>query len=418
MTSAFSVRRVLALLLAVLLMMSCFAGCKKSRTTLPPTEPTHQIPETTEPEVTEAPTTEPVVETTEATEAPTEAPATEPSSRDLTGTVVGNYVNLRTGPGTNYGSSSALKDGTPVVILELELDGVLPWGRLEEGWVRMDYVKLDYPDDVLAYDSTAAVGIIMHDGAWVYDGPGSFYDQSVLVAKNTRVNVFSFFGNWCRIDEGWILKDHIYFDGKPGPNAAVMGTVKAGGVFLRSGPGTEYGINTAYSAGARVKILYRTTIRGVDWGCLEGGWVCLDYVLVDGDPAAAILGTWYGHTMQSMDQIDHTFSEWNFYIDGTYSRTKWYYNENSQELSKFQDGHSAGKYTFDGTKLVLDGSECAAYIDGGKLYINEGNGMKAHVKTSMQAAIDAFLAEKYPPAPETPPAEGGETPPEGGSEES
>ena len=417
MSPVFSARRSLGLLLCIGMILGCFSGCHKSRTTLPeaPTEPpsyliSETVPETTEPQT--APTE------TEPTEAATSEPTKEPRPQGLTGTVAGTYVNIRSGPGTNYGSSETLEEGTPVLILEINANGSLPWGRIDQGWICLDYVLLDSPDEVLPY-SSSAVGISMNNGIPVYTGPGSIYTQSGTLSKDERLNIFGIFGNWGRIMDGWILMDHVYLDGTPGPNPAVMGTVTGDGVSVRSGPGTQYAAVTACSKGNRVKILYRTTIRGASWGCMESGWICLDYVLLDSDPAAAILGTWYGHTMQSMDLIDHTFSEWTFRIDGTYTRTKWYYNENSQELSKFQDGHSSGKYTFDGTKLVLDGTECTAYVDGGKLFINEGYGLKSHVKTSMEEAISLFLAEKYPPAPEEPeggetPPEGGETPPEGG----
>ena len=414
MSPVFSVQRSLVLLLSAGLILGCFSGCGKSRTKLPdvPTEPAYLVEEVT-PATTEA-TTAPTE--TEATEPATTEAATEPEPDGLKGTIAGNLVNIRSGPGTNYGSHETLEEGEPVLILEVKADGGLPWGRIDRGWVCLNYVKLEDPDALLSY-TASAVGISIHNGIHIYDGPGSFYEKVGTLDKNVRLNIFGIFGNWARIMDGWILVDHVYLDGTEGPEEPQMGTVTANAVSIRSGPGTEYGIVAACNTGARVKILYQTTLYGYGWGCTESGWICMEYVLLDQDPAAAILGTWYGHTAQSVDEFDHIFSEWNFRIDGTYTRTKWYYNEKTKELSKFQDGSTSGKFTFDGTKFLLD--EGTAYVEGGKLYLNEGYGQKTYVKTSMEDAISLFLAEKYPPTPDEPeggetPPEGGETPPEGG----
>ena len=413
MFPVFSAKRSLALLLCSVLILSCLSGCNKSRTKLPepPSEPAFLV-ESLPPETTEA-TTAPTE--TEATE-PATTEATEPEPDGLKGVIAGNLVNIRSGPGTNYASHETLEEGDPVLILEVKAEGGLPWGRIDRGWVCLNYVMLEDPDALLSY-TASAVGISIRNGIYIYDGPGTFYEKVGTLDKNVRLNIFGIFGNWARITDGWILLDHVYLDGTAGPEEAQMGTVTGNAVSIRSGPGMEYGIVSACNTGARVKILYQTILYGYGWGCTESGWICMEYVLLDNDPAAAILGTWYGHTAQSVDEFDHTFSEWTFRIDGTYTRTKWYYNENTKELTKFQDGTTSGKYSFDGSKFEL--TDGTATVEDGKLFLNEGFGTKTYRKTSLNDAIAQFLSEKYPPEPEAPeggetPPEGGETPPEGG----
>lgn len=65
------------------------------------------------------------------------------TGNDKTGTITGNELNIRSGPGTNYGSVGTLNSGDRVTILSTtEIDGVT-WGNIDKGWISMAYVKLD-----------------------------------------------------------------------------------------------------------------------------------------------------------------------------------------------------------------------------------------------------------------------------------
>ena len=57
-----------------------------------------------------------------------------------TGVVTGDTVNIRSGPGTGYGSVGSLNEGDEVEILaQFEVDGTY-WGCTSKGWVCMDYI--------------------------------------------------------------------------------------------------------------------------------------------------------------------------------------------------------------------------------------------------------------------------------------
>ena len=59
------------------------------------------------------------------------------------GVVTGTELNIRSGPGTNYGCVGTLNSGDRVTILSTtEIDGVT-WGNIDKGWISMAYVKLD-----------------------------------------------------------------------------------------------------------------------------------------------------------------------------------------------------------------------------------------------------------------------------------
>ena len=58
------------------------------------------------------------------------------------GTVTGDKVNLRKGPGTGFDSNGKLNEGDKVEILRTLKIGKHTWGYTSNGWIRMDYVKM------------------------------------------------------------------------------------------------------------------------------------------------------------------------------------------------------------------------------------------------------------------------------------
>ena len=389
-----STKRLLALALAVCLVLGCFAGCGRKKTEKP------SEPETIPPQLildpTEAPTEATEEATTEATEAPTES-TKETEAKGLPGEVAGDSVNVRSGPGTNYNTSATLPIGTKVHILDADLSTSVPWGKIEDGWICLNYVKLDNPDELLQY-TTGELGISLKSGIPLYNGPGEFYGKAGTLGKDVRLNIFGIVGRWAKIAEGWLLLDYIYIDCTEGPEEPVMGTVTGSGVNIRSGPGTHYTPVTAVNKGTRLKIFYIVDYYGYKWGCGEVGWISMEYVLLDNDPAAELVGTWCGHhsTDQASD-TSHIFVEWKFTAGGTYTCTQWAYDEGMTGASQaVKISSSNGKFTFDGTKLTMNDKDVAYTLANSKLHLDVGYGSKAHLKGSMDDAIKAFLAEKYP----------------------
>jgi len=59
------------------------------------------------------------------------------------GTVTGDELNIRSGPGTGYNSVGTLNEGDEVVIHFILEVGDTSWGNTDKGWICMDYVDLD-----------------------------------------------------------------------------------------------------------------------------------------------------------------------------------------------------------------------------------------------------------------------------------
>ncbi len=132
----------------------------------------------------------------------------------------GGGLNIRSGPGTGYGTVGTYAEGESVSILEqFTYDGTT-WGCTSKGWISMKYVDVD--------------------------GSSS---------TNT---------------------DNDNDDGK------LTGTITAnGGLRIRVGPGSDYNVVGSLDYGDKVTILAQQETDGTTWGEIEEGWISMDYVDLD-----------------------------------------------------------------------------------------------------------------------------------------
>lgn len=140
-------KKYLCLMVAAMLTLTCLIGCGKQEAveTTAETAVRETVMETTE--AATEPTTESTGETTEQTEettVPTEA-VTEPMEPEGARGVVCNtsWLNVRKGPGTDYERVNKLARGTEVIVYETVTKHGTVWGRIDEGWVSMKYIRLD-----------------------------------------------------------------------------------------------------------------------------------------------------------------------------------------------------------------------------------------------------------------------------------
>ena len=57
--------------------------------------------------------------------------------------VTNSYLNVRSGPGTNYAVVGQLHVGDKIVITETKQVGNLLWGKCEIGWISLKYTNYD-----------------------------------------------------------------------------------------------------------------------------------------------------------------------------------------------------------------------------------------------------------------------------------
>lgn len=237
-------------------------------------------------------------ETTKPEDDKKEEETTKPAE-PVTGTVkVSDCLRVRSGPGTGYDVTAYLDNGAKVTVLEQKTVGHMVWGKVENGWISMDYVKLDAPAEKPETQPPATKpetqsptrweGVInVSDSLRIRSGAGTSYsiagyyypkDKVVITEKKTVGSTV-----WGKTDKGWISLEYVTFTDS-GSNAATkqMGTVNVEDTLrIRSGAGTSYSIVGYLNAKDRVEILEKKTVGATQWGRVKDGWISLDYVVLD-----------------------------------------------------------------------------------------------------------------------------------------
>ena len=192
------------------------------------TEPDATEPDTTEPDATEPDTTEPDATEPDATEPDaTEPDATEPTQWE--GKVTASTLNIRATAGTSGRYVGYYVKGTKIVILEKKAVSGVQWGRTDKGWVCLTYVSIEEPKDPVVP--------------------------------------------------------------KPEEPTKWEGKVTASSLNIRATAGTNGRYVGYYVKGAKIVILEKKTVSGVQWGRTDKGWVCLTYVKIEDNSPQPVIKT-------------------------------------------------------------------------------------------------------------------------------
>ena len=228
----------------------------------------------------------------------TYAAASQPAGKPQTGTIKvegGGQLRIRTGPSTAYDIAGYLNNGDKVSILQTQKN----WGKIDKGWISMNYVVLDTQESEPETKSQA--GTVKVDGGGqlrIRIGPGTSYDIAGYLNNGDKVSILQTQKNWGKIDKGWISMNYVVLNTEepepeaPTTNPVQTGTVKVSGqLWIRSGPGTNHEIVGYLNNGARVSVTETAKGGSLNWGKTEKGWICLSYVVMDTQAQTTVTGT-------------------------------------------------------------------------------------------------------------------------------
>lgn len=138
----------------------------------------------------------------------------ESSSPDtFLGTVTSENLNIRSGPGTNYGIVGNLGPGDKIQITEIYAKGDKLWGKTIKGWVSMSYVQMDgtTAGTLKISGITTARELTIRAGAGVdKEAIGTYkYGAKVIITALKSVG----HQPWGKTDLGWICVDYFDPDG-------------------------------------------------------------------------------------------------------------------------------------------------------------------------------------------------------------
>ena len=225
-------------------------------------------------------------------------------------TVTGDYVNYRSGAGTNNKKLGRLYYGDQVWITETHGTGVNKWGKFSKGWVCLRYTNYDSVvlnggsnmDDMIAEGTVRASSLVIRQT------PSKSGARLGTLKKDTYVEIIEVKTadglTWGNIGKGWIALDYVNWmyvstidpstppadSADPAPDAPTppessttpegdgTGTVTASALCIRKEPSTAAKILDYYRKGDKVTVLEQKTVKGKVWGRTEKGWICLSYV--------------------------------------------------------------------------------------------------------------------------------------------
>lgn len=249
--------------------------------------------------------------------------------------VTGDYVNVRTGPGTQYKVIAGVLQGDEIIITQtVDVKGVL-WGKFRAGWLCLEYTNYSggltagkpedhYPGEGGGNGSTTVIAtgrvnvaiLNIRATAGTHGYLKGCYKQGDKVEILEKVSVGG--APWGRTDKGWICLSFVKLDddkqepetsapttppettgpatppettvppeiGSQTPGAGSAQGIPAtviskSGLNIRSGAGTNFSSVGSYPTGQKISILEQKTVGGVTWGRTDKGWVSMQYVRLD-----------------------------------------------------------------------------------------------------------------------------------------
>ena len=208
------------------------------------------------------------------------------------GVITATELYIRKEASANSKSVGSYVKGDVVTILETKKVGNDTWGRTNQGWISMKYVKTegdpankdnnkDDKNDITTGTGTAANIKGVTTASELNIRKDIEGDRVGSYPYGTRIIILETKNGWGRTDKGWVSLQYVYQDGTTGKNTA-KGIITGNQLNVRSGPGTGYDRVGSMNYGDRVNILEQITVGGTTWGCTQNGWISMEYVYVDG----------------------------------------------------------------------------------------------------------------------------------------
>lgn len=221
----------------------------------------------------------------------------------ISGTVSGSNVNVRSGAGTGYSIVGRRNSGDVITVYERKTSGGLNWGRIGDNqWICLAYVRLESAGGMetpqpgsesnssVSGDGTTAVQdtgtVSSTTGLNVRSGPGTGYARIKTLSPGTAVSLYEYRTvdgvRWGRIQASqWVCMTYVQLSSQSGAESEQTGTGKVISTTvlnIRSGPGTNYSRVGQLTPGTKIEITEQTKTNGVSWGKTAQGWVCMTYV--------------------------------------------------------------------------------------------------------------------------------------------
>ena len=298
-TKKIALRRLLTLTAALVLLSSLLAGCFGIGKDPDPTEDTGNLPNLVDESTT------PSSDAASAT--------TDPEIPENTA-IVKEQVSVRSTPSNTAHILTQLDAGVQSEVLMLKTVHGIEWAYLTQGWVPCEALDMSHvtltsssTDTPASTDPTADTptettkATEPNNSGSQTSTSGKSYGvvttkelniRSEASIDGTKVGSYSYgtrltftetSNGWGKTNKGWVSLKYVYMDGDTGSNGCSGVVTAAAGLNVRTGPGSNYDRVKTLAKGTKVTVKERIKINGTYWGYASGGWICMDYVDVDGE---------------------------------------------------------------------------------------------------------------------------------------
>ena len=184
----------------------------------------------------------------------------------VTVTVTANGVNIRKGPGTNYGAVTMVYSGRQMTITEIATGSGYTWGKFDtDRWIALSFTN--YKDVVKKEENKQPEQTVP---------PVTVPEETVPPTTQPEETV----PPTTQPEETTPPATKPEENSKPAEK--LTGTVKVNDFLrIRKGAGTGYGVAGYLKPNAKVEILESKKVGATTWGRISKGWISLDYVVLD-----------------------------------------------------------------------------------------------------------------------------------------
>ena len=242
--------------------------------------------------------------TPSATAAPTQAPSngSEQSAKTT------EYVNFRSGPGTNYSSKGVIALGTTVTVTDTSNSEwyAVRLSNGSTGYIFAQYLKLNSSSSATATPAPSGSEQTAKTTEYVNfrSGPGTNYSSKGVIALGTTVTVTDTSNSeWYAVrlsngSTGYIFAQYLKLNSSssatatPAPTQAPSGSEQSAKtteyVNFRSGPGTNYSSKGVIASGTTVTVTDRSNSQWYAVRLANGstGYIFAQYLKVTGTSSA------------------------------------------------------------------------------------------------------------------------------------
>ena len=217
-------------------------------------------------------------------------------STESTAAKVTEYVNVRSGPGTNYTSKTVIASGTSITVTDRSNS---EWYAVKlsngmTGYIFSIYIELESGSSSGGGSSSSeSVQARTTAGVNVRSGPGTNYTSKTVIASGTSITVTDRSNSeWYAVKlsngmTGYIYS--IYIELQSSSGSSTSGGVQAkttAGVNLRRGAGTSFGVIRVVATGTTVTVTEATNAQGYKVKLSDGteGYIFTEYLnVISGD---------------------------------------------------------------------------------------------------------------------------------------